>query len=69
MRKAAALAMAAFMATGILGGVTMVYAEESSAGSVEDYSADLPSDYEGTLTMWGWDDAWFEALTTAFQEK
>lgn len=69
MRKATALAMAAFMATGILGGVTMVYAEESSAGSVEDYSADLPSDYEGTLTMWGWDDAWFEALTTAFQEK
>lgn len=34
-----------------------------------DYSEDLPSDYEGTLTMWGWEDAWFETITTAFNEK
>lgn len=35
----------------------------------EDYNEPLPSDYEGTLTMWGWDDTYFECVTSAFQEK
>ena len=69
MRKVTALAMATLMAAGLLGGMITVQAEESTDGSVEDYSADLPSDYEGTLTMWGWDDAYFETMTKAFQEK
>lgn len=34
-----------------------------------DYSQELPADYEGTLTMWGWDDAYFETITEAFQKK
>ena len=35
----------------------------------EDYSAELPADYEGTLTMWGWDDPYYETMTKGFQEK
>ncbi|PHV71975.1 hypothetical protein CS063_00425 [Sporanaerobium hydrogeniformans] len=35
----------------------------------EDYSQALPSDYEGTLTMWGWDDIYYKAVTEAFQKK
>ena len=62
MKKRVALMMTAAMAAGFAGGTIAVRAEE-------DYSAELPSDYEGTLTMWGWDDPWFEAMTTAFNEK
>jgi multiple sugar transport system substrate-binding protein len=29
---------------------------------------DLPSDYEGTLTMWGWDDPYFKAITEGFNQ-
>lgn len=42
---------------------------EDSGAAADDYSADLPSDYAGNLTMWGWDDPYFAAITTAFQAK
>lgn len=29
----------------------------------------LPQDYEGTLTMWGWDDAYYQTVTDAFKER
>lgn len=35
----------------------------------ENYDEALPDDYEGTLTMWGWDDIYFKAVTEAFQKK
>lgn len=34
--------------------------------TVPDYDEPLPRDYEGTLTMWGWDDEYFETITKAF---
>lgn len=65
MKKMIALATITAMAAGIASptGAVMVCANE------EDYSADLPSDYEGTLTMWGWDDTYFNTITKAFNEK
>lgn len=62
-KRTAAVMMAAAMTIGML--PMNVSADETA----EDYSSDLPSDYEGTLTMWGWDDAYFKATTEAFQEK
>lgn len=62
IKKLSALTMAVLMAAGTMN-VNLVMAE------AEDYSGDLPSDYEGTLTMWGWDDTWFETVTAAFNEK
>ncbi len=61
VKKAAVLGLSAAMAMSVMGGIT-VFAED-------DYSGGLPSDYEGTLTMWGWDDTWFECVTKAFNEK
>ncbi len=62
-KKMLALSLSTMMAASVLTGTATVSAAE------EDYSAELPSDYEGTLTMWGWDDAWFNAITKAFNEK
>ena len=59
--KLASLAVAAVLSISVFGTITAVHAE--------DYSEPLPSDYEGTLTMWGWDDPYFNAVTTAFNEK
>lgn len=53
---------AVILSVALAAGPTIVYASE-------DYSEPLPFDYEGTLTMWGWDDAYFECITSAFQEK
>ena len=39
------------------------------AEAMERYDEPLPADYEGTLSMWGWDDAYFKTVTEAFQEK
>lgn len=33
------------------------------------YDEPLPQEYEGTLTMWGWDEAYYTTITQAFQEK
>lgn len=65
-KKIMALMMTAAVAATTFGagGSTLVYAEKA-----EDYSEPLPEDYEGTLTMWGWDDPYFEAITKAFNEK
>lgn len=30
---------------------------------------ELPSDYTGTLTMWGWDDTFYKGMTEAFNKK
>ena len=57
-----ALTLSAMMAATVFGGTMTVSASE-------DYSAELPADYEGTLTMWGWDDPYFECVTKAFNEK
>ena len=43
---------AAVAATTFVTGGSAVYAEKA-----EDYSEPLPEDYEGTLTMWGWDES------------
>lgn len=66
MNKAIAIATTAAMMAGMVSpaGTAMVYADDE-----EDYSADLPADYEGTLTMWGWDDTYFNTITKAFNEK
>ena len=37
----------------------------STAENTGNYGA-LASDYKGTLTMWGWDDAYYKAVTSAF---
>lgn len=29
----------------------------------------LPEDYQGTLTMWSWDEAYYQTVTQAFREK
>ncbi len=29
---------------------------------------EIPKDYKGTLTMWGWDDTYFKTITKAFNE-
>lgn len=41
---------------------------ESAVAEAGNYSEPLPSDYEGTLTMWGWDDPYFQAMTSGFNE-
>lgn len=33
------------------------------------YDEPLPEDYEGTLTMWGWDEDYYRTVTEAFQKK
>lgn len=33
------------------------------------YDQPLPEDYEGTLTMWGWDEDYYRTVTEAFQKK
>ncbi|MCI7812578.1 MAG: extracellular solute-binding protein [Lachnospiraceae bacterium] len=38
----------------------------SDSEAVPDYDKPLPSDYEGTLTMWGWDDEYYRTITDAF---
>lgn len=42
---------------------------ETADAAGEDWSQELPADYEGTLTMWGWDDPYYTAITKAFNEK
>lgn len=41
----------------------------SDLNMATDYDEDLPRDYKGTLSMWGWDDIYFDTITKAFQEK
>lgn len=43
--------------------------EKENEETTEDYSQPLPEDYEGTISMWGWDDPYFNAVTKAFNEK
>ncbi len=33
------------------------------------FDEELPLDYEGTLTTWGWDDPYYQTMTDAFMEK
>lgn len=33
------------------------------------YNEPLPKDYEGTLSMWGWDETYFKTIAQAFQEE
>lgn len=65
-KQIAVLGMAVVVATGMMAEGLSVSAAEDY---MTDYSMDLPADYEGTLTMWGWDDAYYECVTAAFQEK
>ena len=32
------------------------------------FDEELPKDYEGTLTMWGWDSDYYQTVTQAFQK-
>lgn len=76
MTRLTALILTATVAAGSLAGCgsdggnaeTSVQAGAQTADS-EDYSEALPSDYSGTLTMWGWDDPYFNAITGAFLKK
>lgn len=43
--------------------------EVNGSNNSVDYNEPLPTDYTGTLTMWGWDDPYFNAVTEAFNEK
>ena len=82
MNKIAAAAISITVAAGLLSGCgageedgkgktnTDTGGQSStSASSAADYSEPLPEDYEGTLTMWGWDDIYYKSVTEAFQEK
>lgn len=82
MKKIAAAAISIMVAAGLLSGCgageedgkgkTNTDAGDqssASASSAADYSEPLPEDYEGTLTMWGWDDIYYKSVTEAFQEK
>ncbi|MFV0499760.1 MAG: ABC transporter substrate-binding protein [Bacilli bacterium] len=40
---------------------------DQSASEVS-YDEPLPEDYEGTLTIWGWDDPYYNAITAGFNE-
>ncbi len=43
-------------------------ASPDSGDQTDGAYGDLPSDYAGTLTMWGWDDPYFNAVTAGFNE-
>ena len=68
-------AMSVAMFTGLLVGCTGGDNKDSIVESTDnteekvDYSEALPENYEGTLTMWGWDDPYYEAIVVAFQKK
>jgi len=44
-------------------------AEHVTGEYLTDYHLSLPEDYVGTLTMWGWDDSYYRAVTEAFKKK
>lgn len=84
MKQLTSLAAAAVMVTGLLSGCGNQTTEEettkaintSDSVSTENKSdegaeayTELPSDYKGTLTMWGWDDNYYKTMTAAFQKK
>lgn len=74
IRKSTACVLAAVLLTTMLGGCGN---GESSKGTdvsqsvatdnIQDFEA-LPKEYEGTLTMWGWDDIYFKAVTEGFNK-
>lgn len=81
VKKVVALSISMTLAAGLLAGCgggeegnknpsedTSGQSTETTSGAV-DYSEPLSEDYEGTLTMWGWDDAYYEAVTKGFQKK
>ena len=51
-------------------GTTEMGANEASetVASEEKGLTEIPKDYEGTLTMWGWDEIYYDAVTEAFNE-
>jgi multiple sugar transport system substrate-binding protein len=81
INKIAALAIAMTMAAGLIAGCSTKNSESTDSDksvtqegsnetvSSDDYSQPLPEDYEGTLTMWGWDDPYYKAVTDAFMKK
>lgn len=51
---------------------TAVKKEEKEAETEKEtvsFAEELPRDYEGTLTMWGWDTAYYQTITEAFRKK
>ena len=66
-----------FMALGLLAGCSQkeMYVSEEQEVQQEETAAEvpydepLPEDYEGTLTMWGWDEEYYRTVTEAFQKK
>ena len=49
--------------------VTEEQAERPKETSEIPYDEPLPEDYKGTLSMWGWDNDYYQTITGAFQEK
>lgn len=54
---------------GRTGQETEGHTNEREQPELYDYADELPADYEGTLSMWGWDDRYVQAVTDAFCEK
>lgn len=80
MKKQISLMLAALSLTGALTACSSAEssspAPESSAPASQAASeaadgkvyGDLPGDYEGTLTMWGWDDTYYNTVTAGFNK-
>ena len=75
-KKYVALFMAAMIAAVSLTGCGDSGNEQADAvqdtdaqASNEDWSEPLPSDYEGTLTMWGWDEPYYNVVTEGFKKQ
>lgn len=48
---------------GRIGEETEGHTDEHEQSELYDYADELPADYEGTLSMWGWDDRYVQAVT------
>lgn len=49
--------------------ICSIVGERAWAAESCPYDEPLPANYEGTLSMWGWDREYYNAVTQAFQEK
>lgn len=75
LRNVLSLGLTVVLACGILGGCSKSPSDKMEVetpnieGDVEVGASKNPEDYTGTLTMWGWDDTYFETVTEAFKIK
>lgn len=72
IKQGVAVTLAAVMAATMLGGCggkpePEKTQAETGTNEVQAFG-ELPKDYEGTLTMWGWDERYFKAVSEGFNE-